>query len=231
MQQATNSAKGTPSANDLVLTVNQIKGVHASCVILDHTKKVDEIHIVASAARKPKSIVRDVETMLFVKHGVKIDYRTISMVQISDEQLLRIPIARPEIREVAEDLFGDQKRIRVTIQGASRTAMGQAQEKLTNPTPHHTVARATINALEKLLNHAIDVRLDHAETFRLGTHEIVLIVVTLTIDNREETFVGSSFVGGRPLESAARATLDALNRRIHNLTIQAPRETDAADLM
>lgn len=226
-----NTIKTAPSANDLVLTVNQIAGVYASCVILDKYHKVNEIHIVASTTRKPKQIVRDVETMLFVKHRVKIDYRTISMVQVPDEQLLRIPIARPEIREVTEDIFGDQKRIRVTIQGASRTIMGQAQEKITNPTPFHTVARATINALEKLLNHTIDVRLDYAETFRLGAHEIVVIVVTSIIDDREETFVGSSFVGGRPMESAARATLDALNRRIHNLTIQAPREADATDLM
>ena len=160
MQQPTDTAASALSANDLVLTVNQIKGVYASCVILDHAKKVNEIHIVASTERKPKQIVRDVETMLFVKHRIKIDYRTISMVQIPDEQLLRIPIARPEIREVAEEIVGDQKRFRVTIQGASRTVVGQAHEKITHPTPFHTVARATINAIEKLLSHGIDVRLD-----------------------------------------------------------------------
>lgn len=228
MQQPTDTAVSALSANDLALTVNQIKGVYASCVILDHAKKVNEIHIVASTERKPKQVVRDVVTILFVKHGVKIDYRTISMVQIPDEQLLRIPVARPEIREVVEEIAGDQKRIRVTIQGASRTVVGQALEKIGNPAPFHTVARATINALEKLLNHSIDVRLEHAQIFQLGTHEILLIIVTSTIDNREETFVGSGFVGGRPMESAARATLDALNRRIHNLTIQAARETDVS---
>lgn len=228
MPDPSNTTKSAPTASDLVLTVDQIKGVYASCVILDRANKVSEIHIVASTARKPKQIVRDVETMLFVKHQIKIDYRTISMVQISDEQLLRIPVARPEIRDVVEEIVGEQKRIRVTIQGASLTVVGQAQEKLENPMPFRTVALATINALEKLLNHTIDVRLNHAETFRLGSHEILVIVVTSTIDDREETFVGSSFVGGHPMESAARATLDALNRRIHNLTIQAPRELDTS---
>lgn len=218
-----------PSANDLVLTIDQIRGVYASCVILDKNEDVSEIHIVASDARKPKSIVRDIETMLFVKHRIKIDYRTISMVQIPDEQLLRIPVARPEIRSVTEEVMGDRRRVTVKIHGASRSAVGDAYERVDNPDIFRTAAKATINALEKLVNHTIDVRLEDAQTFRMGSHEVLLIVVTALIDGNEESFVGSSFVGMRHAESAARATLDALNRRIHNLTLQAPREGESTE--
>lgn len=218
------TATTKPSANDLVLTIDQIRGVYASCVILDKNENVSEIHIVASDARKPKSIVRDVETMLFVKHRIKIDYRTISMVQISDEQLLRIPVARPEIRSVTEEVMGDRRKITVKIHGASRSAVGEAYERVDNPDVFRTAAKATINALEKLVNHTIDVRLEDAQTFRMGARDVLLIVVTALIDGNEESFVGSSFVGTRYAESAARATLDALNRRIQNLTLQSPRE-------
>lgn len=223
------TATTKPSANDLVLTIDQIRGVYASCVILDKNEDVSEIHIVASDARKPKSIVRDIETMLFVKHRIKIDYRTISMVQIPDEQLLRIPVARPEIRSVTEEVMGDRRRITVKIHGASRSAVGDAYERVDNPDTFRTAAKATIIALEKLVNHTIDVRLEDAQTFRLGTREVLLVVVTAVIDGNEESFVGSSFVGARHAESAARATLDALNRRIHNLTLQAPREGESAE--
>jgi len=215
-----------PSANDLMLTIDQIRGVYASCVILNKNDDVSEIHVVATDARKPKSIVRDIETMLFVKHRIKIDYRTISMVQIPDEQLLRIPIARPEIRSVTEEVMGDRRRVSVKITGASRSATGDAYERVDNPDVFRTAAKATISALEKLVNHTIDVRLEDAQTFRIGAHEVLLVIVTVLIDGNEETFVGSSFVGTRPIESAARATLDALNRRIHNLTLQAPREEE-----
>ncbi len=218
------TATTKPSANDLVLTIDQIRGVYASCVILDKNQDVSEIHIVASDARKPKSIVRDVETMLFVKHRIKIDYRTISMVQIPDEQLLRLPVARPEIRSVTEEVMGDRRKITVKIHGASRSAVGEAYERVDNPDVFRTAAKATINALEKLVNHTIDVRLEDAQTFRMGARDVLLIVVTALIDGNEESFVGSSFVGTRHAESAARATLDALNRRIQNLTLQSPRE-------
>jgi len=221
---ATTSAK--PSANDLVLTLNQINGVYASCVILDSNQDVNEIHIVASTGRKPKQIVRDVETMIFVKHRLKIDYRKVSMVQIPDEQLLNIPVARPEIREVTETVVGDRRRVIVRIHGASRSAAGEASERIDAPDMFRTAAKATINALEKLMNNTIDVRLEDTQTFRLGTHQVLIVVVTALIDGNEESFVGSSFVGARHAFSGARATLNALNRRIHNLTLQAPRDSE-----
>jgi len=212
-----------PSATDFELTLSQIRGVYAACVIFDQSHALSEVHIVASAERKPKQIVRDIETLLFVKHRVKLDYRKISLVQLPDEKLLRIPVARPEIRSVTEQVEGNQKRIQVTIQGAGRVAAGEASEKIDRPALFHTAAKATINAVERLLDHRIGARLDDAATFSFGSREILLVIVTCQIEDREETFVGASFVGVRPTESAARATLDALNRRIYNLTLQGPR--------
>jgi len=193
-------------------------------VILDADRGLSEIHIVASAERKPKQIVRDIETLLFVKHRMKVDYRKISLVQLPDEKLLRIPIARPEIRSVTEDVLGEMKRIRVEIQGASKVAAGEAEEKLDNPTTNRTAAKATIVAVEKLLDHRIKVRLEDVTSFRFDLREVIIVIVTCQIEDREETFVGASFAGNRPSESAARATLDALNRRIYNLSLQSPRE-------
>ncbi len=229
MTEPTAHVPAKPSATDLELTLSLIRGVYASCVILDSKREPSEIHIVASAERKPKQIVRDIETLLSVKHRVKVDYRKISLVQLSDEKLLRIPVARPEIRKVVEEVQGDRKRIRVEIQGASRIVAGQAEETTENPDAIRTAAKATIAAIERMMDHRIAVRLDDAATFHLNSRQILLVIVTCQIEEREETFVGASFVGVRPAESAARATLDALNRRIYNLTIQGPRQPLEAD--
>jgi len=215
-----------PSANDLDLTLAQIAGVFAACVVLDANRNVAEIHIVASAARKPKQIIRDIETLLFVKHKIKVDYRMISLVQLPDEKLLRVPVARPEIRRVTETSVGDLRRVQVEIQGAARMVSGEAQDKTTNPMPFQVGAQATIHALEKLVKGYMDIRLEETSTMQLGNHEILLVVVSCLTQDREETFIGTSFVTSKPVESAARATLDALNRRIHNFTLQAPRQTD-----
>ena len=222
----TTAVSASPTATDLELTLQQIRGIYASCVILDAGHGVSEIHIVASADRKPKQIVRDIETLLFVKHRMKVDYRKISLVQLPDEKLLQIPIARPEIRSVTEDILGEKKRIRVEIQGASKVAAGEAEEKIDNPSTNRTAARATALAVEKLLDHRIKVRLEDVTSFRFDMREVIIVIVTCQIEDREETFVGASFAGNRPSESAARATLDALNRRIYNLSYQSPREPE-----
>ena len=229
MAQVPASRRTKPSASDMVLTLNQVRGIYASCVVLDAEREVSEIHIVASNERKPKQIVRDVETMLFVKHGTKIDYRKISMVQVDDEQSLRIPVARPEIQQVTEKVMGNKKRIQVEIRGGGRRVIGEATERIDAPDPFRTAAIATIDAIGKLVGQSAEFQLEDTQVFGMGTRKIVVVVVNCLTQDREEVFSGSSFVGTHLVESAARATLDALNRRIHNIALQAPRqdETDA----
>lgn len=206
------------SASDFELTLTQIQGLYASRVILGRNREISEIHIVASTTRKPKQIIRDVETLLHVKHGIRVDYRKVSLVQLAEENLLRIALARPEIRKVTEEDLGNQRRIRVEIQGGGKMVLGEATERIDNPIPIHTSAKATISSIEKLIGHQMDVRVENATTIRLDSREVVIVVLACLIEDREEVLVGASFIGTRLAESAARATLDALNRRIYTST-------------
>ncbi len=209
-----------PSVSDLELTLNQVRGVYASRVIMNG-RSVSEIHIIASDERKPKQIIRDVETILCVKHDLRVDYRKIGLVQLAAEDLRRLPLARPEIRRVSEENLGDQRRVRVEIQGAGRIVLGEACERIDHPTPFYCAAQATVQCVEKLVGRQIDVRVQHATALRLDVHEVAIVILTCWIEDREERLVGASFVGSHPAESAARATLDALNRRIFTLNAQS----------
>ncbi len=209
----------TPSVSDLELTLNQVRGVYASRVMMDR-RSVSEIHIIASKERKPKQIIRDVETILYVKHGLRVDYRKISLVQLATDDLRRLPLARPEIRRVDEECLGDQRRVQVEIFGAGRVVLGEACERIDHPTPFYSAAQATVQCVEKLVGRQIDVRVEHATALRLDAYEVAIVILTCWIEDREERLVGASFVGSHPAESAARATLDALNRRIFTLNTQ-----------
>lgn len=209
-----------PSVSDLELTLNKVRGVYASRVMMDN-HNISEIHIIASDERKPKQIVRDIETILCVKHGLRVDYRKVSLVQLAAEDLRRLPLARPEIRRVSEENLGDQRRVRVEIQGAGQIVVGEAYERIDNPTPFYSAAQATVRCVEKLVSRQIDVRVEYATALRLDAHEIAIVILTCWIEDREERLVGASFVGTHSAESAARATLDALNRRIFTLNTQS----------
>jgi hypothetical protein len=207
-----------PSVSDLEQTMNQIQGVYAARVVFNDDHELCEVHLVASMDRPPKHLVRDIETLVYVKHGIKIDYRKVSLVQLEEQDLHRLPVARPEIRRVIEENLGDQNRVTVEIQAAGKVVRGESCERVDNPAPFQTAARATISCIEQLVGHQMDVRLDHATSLRLDAREIAIIVVTCLVEDREESFVGASFVGSHQSEAAARATLDALNRRIFSLT-------------
>lgn len=207
-----------PSASDLEATLAQVRGIYASRAILGARRQISELHVVTSTTRRPKQIIRDIETLLLVKHGLRVDYRKISLVQLANEDLLRLPLARPEIREVVEDNMGDRRRVRVEIQGAGRIVHGETWEQTDNPNPFRAAVAATVQCVEALVGRQIDARVENVAPIRLDTREVVLVILTCLIDNREETFVGASFIGSRQAESAARATLDALNRRIFTLT-------------
>ena len=88
-----------------------------------------------------------------------------------------------------------------------------------HPNLFRTAAKATINCVEKLTKHQMDIQVESAETFRQDTHEILFVILKCFVENREENLVGACFVGPRPAESAVRATLDALNRRIYSLPV------------
>ncbi len=213
--------EATPSASELELTLRQVRGIYASRVITDGRRNLREIHIIATNERQPKQIIRDAETMLCVKHGLRIDYRKISLVQLAVEDLRRLPLARPEIRSVSEENLGEQRRIRVEIFGAGRIVRGEASERIDHATPFYSAARATVQCVEKLAGRQLDVRVEHATALRLDAFEIAIVILTCWIEDREEKLVGASFVGSHPAESAARATLDALNRRIFTLNAQS----------
>ncbi len=221
MSTTTSPAIIMPSVSDLEQTLSQVQGVYAARVVYDPEHEVSEVHLVTSTERPPKSLVRDIETLVFVKHGVKIDYRKVSLVQLAEADLRRLPVARPEIRRVVEENLGDLRRVGVEIQGAGRVVRGEATERADNPTAFHTAARATISCIEQLVGQQMDVRLDHAASLRLENREIAIVVLTCLVEDREESFVGASFVGTRQSEAAARATLDALNRRIFSLSAVA----------
>ena len=82
--------------------VRKIAGVKNARVI--GTDGPEEIHIVATASRSPKQLVRDVQSLAAAGYGLPIDHRIVSVVQLEDAEpppppstiKLDQPVAEPE---------------------------------------------------------------------------------------------------------------------------------------
>src|SRR5215213_70931 len=67
--------------------LSQVRGVMAVRVVLEEQGQIDELHIVGSPGRSAKQMVRDIESLLFVRGGVRVDHRKISLVQIAESAI------------------------------------------------------------------------------------------------------------------------------------------------
>src|SRR6266540_1298722 len=55
--------------------LSQVRGVMAVRVVLEEQGQIDELHIVGSPGRSAKQMVRDIESLLYVRGGVRVDQR------------------------------------------------------------------------------------------------------------------------------------------------------------
>src|SRR4026207_1000345 len=64
--------------------LSQVRGVLAVRVVLEEQGQIDELHIVGSPGRSAKQMVRDIESLLYVRGGGRVARRKISLVQIAE---------------------------------------------------------------------------------------------------------------------------------------------------
>src|SRR5438046_2182514 len=64
--------------------LRQVPGIRAASVVTGPDAVPTEIHIVASRAKGPKQVVRDVQSMALATFDVNIDHRIVSVVQFDD---------------------------------------------------------------------------------------------------------------------------------------------------
>jgi hypothetical protein len=190
---------------DLERGICAIFGVRGARVILDEVGEVREVHVVASPKRSPKKIVRDIETYFAVRHRRRIDYRRISCVQIGDDVPLQ---ERPTLRRIA----CGAEECEVILSDGTHQLLGRASAA---DGPAKAGALATIAALNQLWGDEPRLSLLDQQILPLGQRELVLVY--LIYQGRSiENHTGTSFVRGEPAESAARAVLAAVNRRLRS---------------
>jgi hypothetical protein len=197
--------------------VQQIRGVVAVRVVPDSAGQVGEVHVVADPGRSAKQMVRDVESMIYVRGGVRVDHRKISLVQIA-ETTLHPPALRARLLNSShhDDASGTQVAVTLglgerSIQGESRSSAGEAGDLA------RLAGEATLHALNGSLEGRAQLRLRRVQVDPFDGMEVCLAHVTLLADDAETSLLGVAMVRDDMLSSAARATLDAVNRTLERL--------------
>jgi hypothetical protein len=175
-------------------------------------ERITEVHVLASPEKAPKQVVRDVQTLALARFGIDVDRRTVSVVQIGPGRLAGDE-DRPAIMGVHEIPEGARTTVAVTLGWHGDEYVGTATGPAAQSARLRLVGEAALRAIETLLP-GDALALDSIGAPSIGMKTVIVAVVVATGDEGEEITVGSALSSGDDSETAVRAVLDALNRRI-----------------
>lgn len=194
--------------NDIIKKIDGVLYVKS----VDAQEKLEEIHIVASMMRSPKQIVRDVESTLLAMFNYRIDRKIISIAQI-DTDIVK-ETKRIKYEGVSVETNGTNMDCKVRLSYKEEEYIGMKSCIKTTINRYKTIAKATIEAIREVVGdlYIFDVQDVLLNTSR-GT-SFVCVVINIISKNQEEILIGSVVVRDDINEAIAKATLDAINRRI-----------------
>ncbi|MDP2725924.1 MAG: hypothetical protein Q8P59_00130 [Dehalococcoidia bacterium] len=191
--------------------LGQIRGVISARVVERDDGEIGEIHIMATSQRTAKQLVRDIESLILLHFGRKVDYRKISIVQLEGRRVASLN--RVRLKSVENEIAAESQRWSVILEYDRKDLIGR-WEGVTSVLEAEGAALATLGAVQELMGGNLALTLKEARVTQIEGGPVVIAAVILGLPPRQETLLGSSFVKDRVAEASARAVLSALNRRL-----------------
>lgn len=177
-----------------------------------------EIHIVSQGKRTPKQIVRDVQSLAAAAFKMQIDHRIVSVVKLEDDDRSKPArtAPRPRIERVALGNEGQNEWVEVAVRwpndsstqgsgSAGRSREGRARGATT----------AVLECLDKALSaDGATVEIDHILIQSIGGADWVLVHAMYYQRSETLPLLGSAMIHDDVATAAARALLDAVNRKL-----------------
>jgi len=222
-------ATGMAIIPDLEEAIACIEGVDAARIIADQAGVIDEIHLVGPPGKSPKRIVRDVESLLRVRYGLSVDYRKVSIVQLPRAARA---YTRPKLMDAS--FLNQENEVRVALLGAAGESC--CQETVSDGDGNSVAlaaAQATLLAASHATGIPIELELVDAHVFHSGDQDVMFVMISAKGQGAAEELTGTCIIGACLPTAAAKATLDAINRRLELWSAYAdglPRNGQSAHL-
>jgi hypothetical protein len=193
---------------DVEREVGFVEGV-SGVRVLSSGSDIDEIHVLTVGSRPPKKVVRDIESILLIRFGVRVDHRRVSIVQAASGQKVTAPSGRLKLLDVKRD----EQSIRINLQSGANVLVGECL-LASQASAAEAAAWAVLNAIKQLIGSRAGLQLVNLQVGSASERPTVLAIVRFESGDAEEFLVGATLVRDEVVWAAARACLDALNRRL-----------------
>jgi hypothetical protein len=196
--------------------IYHVRGVQAARLVVDAHGKIEEVHVIGTPDRSAKQIVRDIESILFIRGGVRVDHRKISLVQMADT-VVQSQASRILLVDVATDA-GEGSDVVVTLSMGDQQVQGVGRQRPDEPASSAMlVAYATLHALGTIAGARGTFNLEQLQFQRFGDLPVCLCRISLVVEGGVDILLGISVVREDDPLAVARAVLNATNRRLERL--------------
>jgi hypothetical protein len=229
MQERRNYPKSVPARDDdpavrlrnLEADLARVAGVSSARVVGDDTPR--EIHVVATAERPPKQVVRDVQSLAAARFGISIDHRIVSVVQLDEQVSLDAPGQEEEeeagrlvIDRVVFASKGHSGWVRVGLRWPDgEVTEGAGVAGSTRESRARGASLAVQQALEPMLTtNDVSLDVDQVLIAQLGVEDSVTVKLMWHEGRRSTALVGSALIDDDVASATVRAFLQAINRKL-----------------
>lgn len=207
--------QSVPQEQNRETILNRIDGVIASKVI-EKQGVIDEVHILVDKTKSPKQVSRDVQSIFAAYFDEELDHRKISVAQMDGFQQKAKAVGRVSFERLSYNQHPDGKlELNIQLSFNDREATGVQSAYVGKRGRLKIASEATVDALRQLFQTPIGIVVEDVARTEIAGEEIIHAAITLSRGPQEELMVGSAVVSQSDLEATVKATLDAVNRRMH----------------
>lgn len=183
-------------------------------VVFSEDNDIEEIHVLAAVGRNIKQMVRDIQSAINAKFNIGVDYKKISIAQINEAEFKE---TRVKIESIAVKNIENMIEAVVVLSYDDKTFEGKSTKVKSKANRPKAVAEATLAALESYMGVKGVLYIEGLESFKIAGKEVYVTVIGYSCDNVEESLVGSSMINLDENESAVKAVLAAVNRKLNTI--------------
>jgi len=202
---------------EMCALICQLQGVIGADISFNGQDEIQEIHVVANFDRLPKQIVRDIESILFTRHGLRLDHKKVSIAQIKGEE---VPPKRTSSRiqfvRVGVSVSGFMHRVEVELSKDGIPSLGITEGPSSEISQLRLIVEATLKAIRNYLTSDHTFVFDSVKSVS-DEKSIILVTLTALTSRDERRLVGSALCEGDRNRTVVFATLDALNRYLERV--------------
>lgn len=196
--------------------LSSLGGVIAARAVFNDEDEIVEIHVLSDLSKSPKQLVRDIQSASMAAFGLEIDYKLISIAQVSNDMVapaVTIP-QRLVIRKIMIGLDSQSLETTVILAHGDKVFEGSSKGPLSARSRISATATAAIQALKKYLGPNYGLSLVDTQRLNMAGNECFVVALSLTDITGENIRYGVAPVNGPETEVQAivRAILSAVNR-------------------